>query len=117
MNDDFLVVSDIDAWAEMLLVHTAAIEVVDGAVFAAVGLTNDLDGCCGVLLQGAEGEVGGFVVFGGCSIFEVLACSDVPQRPALALDILDVPDSTIGDIIASLFVQAVDKTAVASDSL
>ena len=117
MNDDFLFVLDIYAWAQAVLVDKTAIEVVDPVIPAVVILTDVLD-CCGVRhLYGAEGEVGGIVIFCGSRILEIFACTDGPQCPALAFHILNVPDSTVGDVETSLVVQAVDETAIASDGL
>ena len=69
------------------------------------------------ILQCAESEVGGFVVLGGIVGLQILACTDIPHGEALALDILHIPNGTLGDVLTILAIHASDEAAIAVNRL
>ena len=62
-------------------------------------------------VNGTDSEA--FKTLGGVVGLQILARADIPEGKALALDILDVPYSTLGEVLSILSVHSADEAAIA----
>ena len=109
-NYNLASVFDVEAWTKGVVVDATALEVVNG--FAVISVDSDRV-YASRRGEGAEREVRGLIVVRIASIFQIFACANVLQGESFAINIVDVPHSTVLHVLAIAFRQSEDETAPA----